>query len=129
MGRRSKDASSSKPDLLALWMGDYTTPPSPGPHRIPWALLVVAGATGVIIVAGYPGDILPLLPIALGLLVAGLALRVLGRRVAESTFLSAPWLVIAALAIALAAYALFAPDIDFTTLARYVPRRLIDFFR
>ena len=33
------------------------------------------------------------------------------------------------LPIALAAYALFAPDIDFTTLARYVPRRLIDFFR
>jgi hypothetical protein len=79
--------------------------------------------------ASYPRDVLRFLPIVLGLLVAGLALRVLGKRAAESTFLSAPWLIIAAFGAALAAYAFFAPDIDFASLSRYLPRPVVNLFR
>jgi hypothetical protein len=61
--------------------------------------------------------------------VAGLVLRVLGRRVVQSKFLSASWLIIVVLGAALAAYAFFGPDIDFTTLSRYLPRAVVDLFR
>ena len=78
---------------------------------------------------GYSRTVLPYLALALGLLVAGLMLRVLGRRVAQSRFLSAPWLIILALAAALAAYFFLGPDIDSYTLSRYLPRAVVEFFR
>ncbi len=129
MGRRNSGDAGSKPDLLALWMGDHAPPPSTGPHRPLWAFLAGVGAIGVIMLTGYSRTVLPYVPIALGLLAAGLALRVLGRRAVQSRFLSAPWLIIMALAAALAAYFFLAPDIDSYNLSRYLPRAVVDFFR
>ena len=56
-------------------------------------------------IAEYAPRVVPYLPIALGLLVAGLGLKVIGRRVVESKFLTAPWLIILALVAAVAARA------------------------
>jgi hypothetical protein len=78
---------------------------------------------------GYARTIVPYLPIALGLLVAGLGLKVIGRGVVESRFLTVPWLIILALAAALAVYFFLAPDIDSYTLSRYLSRAVVNFFR
>lgn len=78
---------------------------------------------------GYASTVVPYLPIALGLLVAGLGLKIIGRGVAESRFLTVPWLVVLALAVGLAAYFFLAPDIDSYALSRYLPRAVVDFFR
>jgi len=104
-------------------------PSAVSPHRIPWLILTGAGAVGVIMIAEYAPSVLPYLPIALGLLVAGLGLKVIGRRVVESKFLTAPWLIILALVAAVAAYAFFAPEIDLASLARHLPGPVARFFR
>jgi hypothetical protein len=78
---------------------------------------------------GYAATIVPYLPIALGLLVAGLGLKIIGRGVVQSKFLTAPWIIILALAVALTAYFFLAPDIDSYTLSRYLPRAVVEFFR
>jgi hypothetical protein len=129
MGRRTSGGAGSKRDLLALWMGDDAAPLPTGRHQVRWAVLVGASALGAIMLTGYSRTVLPYVSITLGLLAAGLTLRILGRRVVQSRSLSAAWLVIIVLAAALAAYFFLAPDIDSYTLSRYLPRAVVDFFR
>ncbi len=129
MSRRNSGGAGSKPDLLALWMGDDAAPLPTGGHQARWAVLVGASALGAIMLTGYSRTVLPYVALTLGLLAAGLTLRFLGRRVAQSRFLSAPWIIIMALAAALAAYFFLAPDIDSYTLSRYLPRAVVEFFR
>jgi hypothetical protein len=131
MSRRRHDASDWDGDLAGMWMGDRQIPPPrrPGKGPVPWLILSAACAIGIIMVTGYAPVIRSLLPIALGLLVAGLGLKVIGRGVVQSRFLTAPWIIIMALAAALAAYFFLAPDIDSYSLSRYLPRAVVDFFR
>jgi hypothetical protein len=127
MTARGGDRSGSRPDMLKLWTG---APEDPGPsrpsglRRFLVAILVTFGAVTAVLLAKYAVDALGIL---LALLVAGLILKILGSRLAESRLLSPGWLATMAFGAAVLGYGFLAPSDSVAGLASYVPRPVVEF--
>jgi hypothetical protein len=123
--KQPRPEGSVHPDhLLHMWMGD----PEKAPKRRRSAPtgLVVAGSlvtlAALALMAKFAVDVLG---IVLALAAVGIALHVLGIRLAESDILSPGWLLIILLGVALFAYAFFVPAESVAGLGRYMPRWMV----
>lgn len=111
--------------LLDLWMGDEdrrSRPPGWRPSRGMVIGISMAGALIVALLLKYALDVLAIL---LVLAAVGIALHILGIRLAESEILSPGWFLIFVLATALVAYAVLVPADSMAGLGRYMPKWMV----
>jgi hypothetical protein len=111
--------------LLDLWMGEQelVAVRAARPRLTAVKLAgVLAGIIAIALLAKYALDVLTIL---LALTAVGLALHVLGIRLAESELLSPGWFLILVLGVALVGYALFVPASSVAGLGQYMPKWMV----